>query len=92
MWAESRKRSDRSQGRLCCETHLDLPTGDKHCEHPAQTTVGAIRSGRQAREEGDDAGRSHLDVRVHTRARSENCSRDQMSIGINDRDVGVAVH
>ena len=93
MWAESRKKSDRSQGRLSCETHyLDSPTGDKHREHPAQTAVGAIRSGRQAKEEGDDAGRSYLDVRVHTRARSENGPRDQMSIEINGRDVGVVVH
>ena len=71
---------------------LDSPTGDKHRGHPAETAVGAIRSGRQAREEGDDAGRSYLDVRVHTRARSEDCPRDQMSIGINDRDAEVAVH
>ena len=53
------------------KAHLDSPTGDKHREHPAETVVGAIRGGRQAREEGDDAGRSYLYVRVHTRNRDQ---------------------
>ena len=47
------------------EVRPDSPTGDKHGEHSAEATICTARSGRQTRENGDDAGRSHLVMRIH---------------------------
>ena len=41
---------------------LNSPTGDKHGEHSAKTTICTARSSQQTREKGNDAGRNHLDA------------------------------